>query len=70
MDHETTTTVKNPFSQIAMIVFALVSLAHFLRLVLGWGIAFNGLPLPTWVSLVVCLLAAGLSFGLFRELRK
>jgi len=61
---------KRPFSHIAVIIFALVSLAHFLRLVFGWEVHFNGMLFPDWASLVIGLLTAGLSYGLCRELRK
>jgi len=67
---ENTTARKKPFSQIAVLIFALVSLAHLLRLVFGWEILLNGMLLPDWASLLICLLTAGLSYGLYRELRK
>ena len=36
--NDKTAPAKRPFSQIAVVIFALVFLVHFLRLVFGWEI--------------------------------
>ncbi len=68
--NDKTAPAKRPFSQIAVVIFALVFLVHFLRLVFGWEIHLNGMLFPNWASILACLLTAALSYGLCRELRK
>jgi hypothetical protein len=58
-----------PFTSIAIVVFSLVSLLQLLRIVLGWDIIVNGIVVPLWVSIIACLVAAGLAFMLWRESR-
>ena len=56
-----------PFTRIAVIVFSIVSLLHFLRLVFQWQIVFNGIVVPLWLSLIGFLMAGLLAFMLYRE---
>jgi hypothetical protein len=59
-----------PFSNIAAVVFAVISLMHLLRLFFGWEIVISGKILPVWVSAPGFLIAAGLALMLWRESRK
>ncbi len=59
-----------PFTTIAAVVFALVSIMHLLRLVLGWEVTVNSIVVPMWVSVLGLVIAAGLAVMLLREARK
>jgi hypothetical protein len=59
-----------PFTIIAIVVFALVSLGHLLRLSLGWEIIINAVVIPMWVSAVAFVIAGGLAFMIWQELYK
>ncbi len=59
-----------PFTIIAIGIFALVSMVHLLRLLLGWEIIFNGVIMPVWISAIGFVIAGGLAFMIWRELYK
>jgi hypothetical protein len=59
-----------PFTTIGAVVFALVAVAHLLRLIFSWAIIIDTLTVPYWVSIVGLLIAAILSIMLFREARR
>jgi len=59
-----------PFTVIAIVVFALVSLSHLLRYFLGWEIIVNAVSIPMWVSLLGFVIAGGLAFMLWREMKQ
>jgi len=40
--------MNKPFTVLAVIVLALVSLLQLLRLVLGWAITINDVAIPLW----------------------
>ena len=56
-----------PFTTIASVFFIVVALLHLLRLFQGWKIIINGMHLPLWVSVLGCVIPAGLAFMLWRE---
>ena len=58
-----------PFATVAVVVFASVALLQLLRVVWGWEITVNGVPIPLWASVVACVVAAILAFMLSRESR-
>ncbi len=58
-----------PFTSIAIAIFALLALAHFLRVVFAWEVVIDGLTVPLGASVVVAFVAAGLAFMLWRESR-
>jgi fatty acid desaturase len=62
--------MNKPFTILAVLVFALVALAHLLRLVYGWEATINGAMVPMWLSIVGLLIAGGLAVMLWRESRK
>ena len=56
-----------PFTGISVIVFSLVAFLQLLRVVLGWDITVNGVSIPSWASVVACIVAATLAIMLWRE---
>ena len=58
-----------PFSTIAVVIFAILSLAHILRLIFRWEVIVNGFIVPQWVSVPACILTGALAFMLWREAR-
>jgi len=55
---------------VAIVVFALVAVAHLIRIGLGWDVTVNDTFIPQWVSVIACLIAAALAFALWREPRR
>lgn len=58
-----------PFTVIAIVVFALVSLLHLVRYFLGWEIIVNSMTIPLWGSLLGFVIAGGLAVMLWREMK-
>jgi hypothetical protein len=58
-----------PFTVVAIVVFILVSLLHLLRYFLGWEVMVNTATIPMWVSLPGFVIAGGLAFMLWREMK-
>ena len=59
-----------PATMISMLFLAIVAVGHLLRLVLGVEIRIGGILVPLWVSVIACVVPAGLAVGLWRESRK
>jgi len=59
-----------PFSAIAAVIFALVSVVQLLRLIFSWSVVINGISIPLWASAIACLVAAGLAAMVWREARR
>lgn len=47
-------------------VFAIVSLAHLGRVLLGWDVTVGTYTIPTWLSLVGVAVAGFLSYNAFK----
>ena len=62
--------MNKPFTMLAVLVFALVALAHLLRLVYGWEATINGAAVPMWASGLGLVVAGGLAVLLWRESQK
>lgn len=58
-----------PFTNIAVVVFALVALLQLLRVALGWDVTINGTLIPPWASVIACVVAATLAFKVRHEMR-
>ena len=58
-----------PFTSLAIVVFAIVATVQLLRVALGWDVSINGVHIPSWASVLGCLVAATLAFMLWRERR-
>jgi len=58
-----------PATHVASGVFALIALAHLLRLVLHVEITAAGWDVPMWFSIVGVVIPAALAAGLWREAR-
>ena len=59
-----------PFTNVAVIVFVVISLMHLLRLFFGSDITMNGMIVPMWFSVPVFLITVGLALMLRREAHK
>jgi len=59
-----------PFTVIAIVVFALVSILHLVRFLLGWEVIVNTVVIPMWLSLLGFVIAGGLAFMLWREMKQ
>ena len=58
-----------PFTVIAIVIFAVVSIVHLLRYFLGWQVTVNTLAVPMWISPLGFVIAAGLAVMLWREMK-
>lgn len=56
-----------PFTTIAIIVFAVLCVAHILRLIFGWEARINGMDIPQWISIVGALFAGVMAIMLWKE---
>jgi hypothetical protein len=59
-----------PFTTLAMILFALIALAHLYRLIFPFPVMVGGCSLPQWVSAVGLIVAGGLAIMLWQESRR
>ena len=53
-----------PATMLSMLVLAMVAIGHLLRFVLGVEIRVGGILVPLWVSVIACVVPAGLVVGL------
>jgi len=58
-----------PFTRIAIVVFAVVSILHLARLIVGWEVLINGVAIPLWLSAIGFVVAGALAAMLWRESR-
>lgn len=52
---------------LSIVLFALVALAHLLRLALGWQVTVDAMVIPMWVSIAGTLVPAALAVMLWKE---
>ena len=50
------------FLLLASIIFAIVALAHLLRVFMGWPIIIDNWTVPMWLSWIALAVAGGLSY--------
>ncbi len=58
------------YLRVSSALFGLIALGHLLRLVRHWSVEIAGGPVPTWISLVALVVAAGLCLWGLRLLRR
>ena len=58
-----------PFTIIAILIFALIAVAHLLRIFFCVEIIANGIHIPLWVSAVAAVISGVLAYLLWRENR-
>lgn len=54
-------------SMLAIVLFALVALAHLVRVILGWEVTVAGEIIPQWVSVIGVLVPGTLASMLWKE---
>ena len=59
-----------PATMISTLFLAMVAVGHLLRLVLGVEIRVGGILVPLWVSVIACVVPAGLAAALWQESRR
>ncbi len=59
-----------PVARLVAVFLTLVSIAHFLRLVLQIEVVAGGVRIPLWASAVACLVTGGLAILLWRESKR
>jgi len=61
---------NKPFTLVAAIIFLLIAVAHVLRLFLDFQLVVGNHAMPMYASIAGLLIAAVMSWGLFREARR
>jgi hypothetical protein len=54
---------QKTFVLIAGVIFAIVALAHLLRILMGWPIEIDNWTVPMWLSWIALVIAGGLSYS-------
>jgi hypothetical protein len=54
------------FHKLVGTLFAIVALAHLLRIFYGWSVNIGPWNIPVWVSIVGAVVAAYLSYSAFK----
>jgi uncharacterized membrane protein len=57
---------KNTFSILSGLIFLIVAIAHAVRLAFKWEVVVASWPVPMWISVVACVVAAYLAYEGFR----
>lgn len=57
------------FTNIAVLVFGLIALAHLYRIIMPFEVIVAGCAIPQWASFVGLIVAATLSLMVWRESR-
>ncbi len=58
-----------PFTRVASIFLAVITLLHLLRVATGWQLVIHQWHVPIWINLVLAAVTAFLSLMLRRESR-
>ena len=62
--------MRRPFTTIAAIIFGLMALLHIYRLFTHFQVVLGSHVIPETASYAAIVVAAALSYGLFRESRR
>ncbi|MCE5293356.1 MAG: hypothetical protein LLF94_01920 [Chlamydiales bacterium] len=57
--------MKQAFSVVAGLFFAILALVQFTRIYLDFPLIINGAPMPIWVSVVACIATGIISAWMF-----
>ncbi len=57
---------KETYIQITGLIFAVVTLLHLLRLVLGFPVIFGEMGIPVWASIIGAAVGAFLAYSAFK----
>ena len=58
-----------PFTTVAVLIFALIALAHLYRIVVPFEVVVAGCVIPQWASIAGLVVAATLALMVWRESR-
>ena len=61
---------RKPFTTMAVVLFALMAVAHLLRLFFGWEVTVNGMVVSEWASVLGLVITSWLALMLWREGRR
>lgn len=61
---------KKPFTWLAVVVLAIVCIAHAVRLAMGLGVNVGTMAIPLWMSGVAAVVAGALAVMVAREARR
>ena len=59
-----------PFTTLAILLFAIIALAHLYRLVHPFAVVVAGTTIPQWVSIAGAIVGGGLALMLWRESKR
>ena len=59
-----------PFTTLAILLFAIIALAHLYRLVRPFEVVVAGTTIPEWVSIIGAIVGGGLALMLWRESKR
>ena len=60
---------RQTYMALTATVFAVVAIAHLLRIILGWQVEIGGLSIPFWLSWLAVLVAGALAYFGFTQKR-
>ncbi len=58
------------FTTLAVVVFAIVTFLHVLRILMTWEVVIQGFVVPMWLSHLGLIIAGVLAFLVWRESRE
>jgi len=59
-----------PFTTIAILIFAVICIAHVVRMFAGWPVRIDSVDIPVWVSGVGAVVAGLMAIMLWRESKR
>lgn len=62
--------VARPFTRVASVFLAVITLLHLLRVAAGWQLVIHHWHVPMWINLILAAVTAFLSHMLWRDSRR
>lgn len=59
-----------PFTTLSIVFLGLLSAVQLVRVLQGWEVVVNGMPVPLWASGLASMVAGALAIGLWRQSRR